>query len=259
MPITLGEGRMPVAATIDGYGYLVGWLDPITYAIFAAEHNRLYELEFQADWTTARDVLGRDPDAVELEDLTRTRDQRSADALRIMAERSKTLAGGTVAAAAEVVIHLTEAEYEAGLARAMGDDEAEYPTDGICELDDGTVVPPIAAAYLSMIGNMRRAVFGADDEPISYGRARRGFSPTQDGFLRAKFRRCAHPYGCDRTGRSLQADHVHEHSDGGLTDVINGQCLCGFHNRWKTQHKHDPPRTARRDTGARRARGPDLC
>ena len=57
----------------------------------------------------------------------------------------------------------------------------------------------------------------------------------------------------------LQADHIDEHADGGPTDCANGQCLCGFHNRWKSNHKHDPPRTAKQDTGARRARPPDLC
>jgi hypothetical protein len=250
--------RFSKATTIDGFGHLAGWLDPITYAIFAAEHDRLIQLEFEADWAVATEILGRDPDALELEELTRTRAQRSADALRIMAERSKTLAGGAVAAAAEVVIHLTEEEFEAGAARALGDEEAEYPQDGICELADGTVVPPIAAFYLSLIGAVRRVVYGADDEIISYGRARRPYSPAQNGALRAKYRRCAHPFGCDRTGRALQGDHVHEWVDGGFTDCVNGQCLCGFHNRWKTRHKHDPPTTARRDEGARRARPPTL-
>jgi hypothetical protein len=245
--------------TIDGYGYLRGWLDPITYAIFAAEHDRLVAIEFENDWVAARDVLGHDPDHVELTELTRTPQQRSADALRVMAERSKALAGGAVAEAAEVVIHLTQQEYEAGLARTMGDDEAEYAADGICEMADGTVVSPIAAVYLSLIGSVRRVVFGADDEVISYGRAKRCFTPAQAAALRAKSRRCCHPYGCDRGGRVLQADHVHEYAAGGGTDCINGQCLCGFHNRWKTNHQNDPPRSTKRDTGQRRARPPDLC
>lgn len=248
--------RFSKASTLDGFGHVEGWLDPITYAIFAAEHERLVQLEFEADWTAARNVLGRDPTPLELNELTRTAAQRSADALRIMAERSKTLAGGAVAAAAEVVIHLTEEEFEAGAARGLGDDEAEYPEDGISELADGTVVPPIAGFYLSLIGAVRRVVYGADDEIISYGRARRPYSATQIAALRAKYRRCAHPFGCDRTGRALQGDHVREWQDGGVTDCRNGQCLCGFHNRWKTHHQHDPPTTTRRDTGARRARSP---
>jgi hypothetical protein len=176
-----------------------------------------------------------------------------------MAQRSKTLAGGAVAAAAEVVIHMTQDQYEAGVARDLGDPEAVGDPDGFCELDDGTVISPIAALYLNTIANFRRIVYGADDEIINYSRARRGYSNPQHGALRAKYRRCAHPWGCSRTGRFLQADHIIEHEDGGPTDCRNGQCLCGFHNRWKTRHKHDPPRTTRTDTGARRARPPDLC
>ena len=37
----LAGRRFSKVTTIDGYGYLRGWLDPITYAIFAAEHDRL--------------------------------------------------------------------------------------------------------------------------------------------------------------------------------------------------------------------------
>jgi hypothetical protein len=253
------EGRRFAKATsIDGFGWIQGWLDPITYAIFAGEHDRLVTIEYDRDWTIAREVLGHDPDPLELTQVTRSPQQRSADALRVMAERSKTLAGGTVAAAAEVVIHMTQDQYEAGLARKMGHD-VPNPPGGFSEMDDGTVISPVAGLYVSLIGAFRRVVYGADDEIINYSRARRGYSPAQYGALRAKYRRCNHPYGCGRIGRALQADHIEEHEDGGLTDCKNGQCLCGFHNRWKTTHKHDPPRTTRKDTGARRARPPDLC
>jgi len=251
--------RFTKATTIDGYGHLAGWLDPITYAIFAAEHDRLVTIEYQNDLAIARQVLGRDPDPLELAQITRTPTQRAADALRVMAQRSKTLAGGTVAAAAEIVIHMTQDRYEAGVARDLGDQSAVGDPDGFCELDDGTVISPIAAVYLAHIAAFRRIVYNTDDEIISYSRARRGYSPAQHGALRAKYRRCAHPWGCERTGRFLQADHIQEHTDGGPTDCANGQCLCGFHNRWKTRHKHDPPRTTKQDTGARRTRPPDLC
>ncbi len=254
------EGRtFTKATTIDGFGHLQGFLDPITYAIFAAEHDRLVAIEYQNDLAIAREVLGRDPDPLELAQITRTPTQRSADALKVMAQRSKSLAGGAVAAAAEVVIHMTQDQYEAGVARDLGDPTATADPDGFCELDDGTPISPIAALYLATVTNFRRIVYGADDEIINYGKARRGYTPPQYGALRAKYRRCAHPWGCDRKGRFLQADHIQEHADGGPTDCANGQCLCGFHNRWKTRHKHDPPRSTKVDTGARRARPPDRC
>ena len=213
------EGRtFTKATTIDGFGHLQGFLDPLTYAIFAAEHDRLVGIEYQADLAIAREVLGRDPDPLELAQITRTPTQRSADAMRVMAQRSKTLAGGAVAAAAEIVIHMTQDQYEAGVAHDLGDESAVGDPDGFCELDDGTVISPIAALYLASIANFRRIVYDADDEIINYSKARRGYAPPQYGALRAKYRRCAHPWGCDRTGRALQADHIQEHSDGGPTD-----------------------------------------
>lgn len=253
----LAGRRFSKATTIDGYGYLRGWLDPITYAIFAAEHDRLYGLEFEADWAAAREILGRDPDHAELAQLTRTYGQRAADALRVMAERSKTLAGGAVAAAAEVVVHVTQDTYDAGAARSLGDDHTAYPAGGFCETADGTVISPIAAVYLSLIGQVRRAVFSADGELLSYGRGKRLFSPAQAAAIRAKFRRCAHPYGCDRTGPLLQTDHVAEWHNGGTTDITNGQPLCGPHNRWKTNNQNRPP-PHRPDSGQRRAPPPNL-
>ena len=49
-------------------------------------------------------------------------------------------------------------------------------------------------------------------------------------------------YGCEHHSRllgrcreteALQADHVHPHSRGGVTDIANGQGLCKRHNRKK--------------------------
>ncbi len=173
--------------------------------------------------------------------------QRSADALRVMAQRSTTLAGGAVAAAAEIVIHMTQDQYEAGVARDLGDPEATADPDGFCELDDGTVISPIAAVYLASIANFRRIVYGPGDEIINYSRARRGYSPPQYGALRAKYRRCAHPWGCGRTGRALQADHIQEHSDGGPTDspTANASAASTTAGRpdTNTTHPAPPPKT----------------
>jgi len=162
-----------------------------------------------------------------------------------------------VAAAAEVVVHVTQDAYDAGAARSLGDDDTAYPAGGFCETADGTVISPIAAVYLSLIGQVRRAVFSTDGELLSYGRGKRLFTPAQAAAIRAKFRRCAHPYGCDRTGPLLQTDHVAEWHDGGPTDVTNGQPLCGPHNRWKTNNQNRPP-PHRPDTGQRRAPSPNL-
>jgi hypothetical protein len=132
------------------------------------------------------------------------------------------------------------------------------PPDGFCETADGTPVTPVAAIYASLVGQVRRIVFDADDEILSYGRARYPFTDAQKGAIRAKFRRCTHPYGCDCTGRRLQIDHILERQDGGPTDITNAQPLDGPHNRWKTHHRnHPPPDTGTPwDTGQRRGPPP---
>ena len=214
-------------------------------------------LEFEADWAAARDILGRDPDYAELAELTRTFEQRSADALRVMAERSKTLAGGTVAAAADVVIHCQDSSFITALCRLLGHLADQEPADGFCETDDGTVISPVAAVYLSLLGNLRRIVFDTNGEILAYSRGKRLFTPAQAAAIRAKFRRCSHPYGCDRTGPLLQSDHITEWQNGGTTDVANGQPLCAFHNRWKTNNQNRPPPAG--PTPANPSPTPNLC
>ena len=111
--------------------------------------------------------------------------------------------------------------------------------------------------YASLVGKVRRIVFGAHDEILSYGRARRAFTPTQASAARAKLGRCAHPYGCDRTGPLLQTDHVTEHQDGGPTDITNAEPRCGPHNRWKTNTRGQPaPSDTWTDTNQRRGPPP---
>jgi Domain of unknown function (DUF222) len=248
------DGRnLAKGISIDGFAFVQAWMDPISYSIFDTEHERLTRELFELDWAAAKDELGRDPDANELAQLTRTPAQRSHDALVLMAERSRSLAGGKVAAAAAVVIHCTQDAYEAALARQFGDDTVQYPADGFCETEDGTVLSPIAAVYLSLIGEVRRIVFSAEGEILVYSRGRRCFTPAQAAAIRAKFRRCTHPYGCDRSGPLLQTDHVVEHQDGGPTDVANAEPMCESHNRWKTNQRGRPPPASRRDTDQRRA------
>lgn len=62
-------------------------LDPISGEIVGGELQRLVDELFRADWAAAKERLGRDPLAGELD---RSPDQRRADALVEMARRSAT-------------------------------------------------------------------------------------------------------------------------------------------------------------------------
>ena len=103
-----------------------------------------------------------------------------------------------------------------------------------------------------LTGTVRGILYDPHGEILRYGPARRLFTPAQAQALRAKYRRCCHPYGCDRTGARLQTDHIVEHQHGGPTDTDNGQPLCGTHNRWKTNHHNDPPTDTPTDRDQRR-------
>jgi hypothetical protein len=96
------------------------------------------------------------------------------------------------------------------------------------------------------LGQVRGIVFDEAGNIVSYGRSRRLFAPAQAAALRAKFRRCTHPFGCDRTGPLLQTDHTREWRDGGPTDVDDGEPRCGPHHRCRptSTAKPHPPAAA---------------
>jgi HNH endonuclease len=66
---------------------------------------------------------------------------------------------------------------------------------------------------------------------------RRAFSRAEKALLLERAgHRCEHHsrlLGWCRETEALQADHVHPHSRGGVTDIANGQALCRRHNRGK--------------------------
>ena len=102
--------------------------------------------------------------------------------------------------------------------------------------------PAGAVMVLALLtGTIRGILYEPDGEVLRYGRGRRLFSPAQARLIRALFRRCCHPWGCDRTGPATQTDHTVEHQDGGPTDVVNGKRYCEAHNLWKTNHRGEPP------------------
>ena len=120
-------------------------------------------------------------------------------------------------------------------------DAIELGEDSLHELDDGTVITLNTVIFALLTGTVRGILYDPHGEILRYGRARRLFTPAQAAAIRAKSRRCAHPWGCDRSGPSTQTDHTVEHQHGGPTDVDNADRYCGPHNIWKTNHLGQPP------------------
>ena len=67
--------------------------------------------------------------------------------------------------------------------------------ESLHELDDGTVVTVNTLLLAILTGGVRGYLYDPDGVPLRFGRERRLFTKPQADALRARFRRCCHPYG----------------------------------------------------------------
>ncbi len=241
-----------LAQSFQGTWFGAMTLDPISGAVVSAELERLEHELFEADWAEAKASLGRDPRTTE---LARTPGQRRADALVEMAVRSKSCPAG--------------ARRPGPLFTVLVGWETLHGR--MCELEDGTVVPPGSVLSWLEEADLERAVFGpgrkvemgaatrlvpgpgrpataSDLERAVFGPPRRPeinphtrfFTGATRRAVEVRDRRCTHPF-CDRPAQSSQVDHIQPWSEGGLTTQENGRLLCSFHNRLRNQR---PPPAA---------------
>ena len=216
-------------------------LDPVSGTIVAHELHRLEQLLFEEEWARAARRLRRDPTPA---DLARTPGQRRADALVLMARRSRTApAGGRRPAPLFTVLVGFEAIH-----------------GRLSELEGGTVVPP--SSLLPWLGeaDLERAECRPDGRIGIGARARMGTldaagferavmgpvtrvecDPTDRCFTGAtrravevRDRECCHP-GCTVPASRCQVDHVQPYTEQGPTTQENGRLLCGPHNRMRNQ------------------------
>ncbi len=115
-------------------------LDPVSGSIVAGELNRLEHDLFEADCAEAKEHLGR---TARIGELARTSAQRRADALVEMATRSRTTPADGIRPAPLFSVLVG---YETLRGR-------------ICELDNGTVLPPSALAPWMDSAYFERAIF----------------------------------------------------------------------------------------------------
>ena len=249
--------------TFGGNGVVDAQLEPVGFTIWDAELKRCYEFLLTRDKAEAAERLGRRPMPAE---LGRTARQRRADAMVLMAERSAAHGDAdlppsrftlVVHGGAELVGRLIEFLLDDLAAHADDPDhepdlsDLEYGPDSLHELDDGTVVTVNTLLLALLTGTVRGIYFDPEGVPLRLGRDHRLFGDDIGLAARARFWRCCHAYGCDRTSPGLQTDHVVEWRDGGRSDIENAGPLDPGHNLWKTNHRHDPPRGPT-DTGQRR-------
>ncbi len=196
--------------TLDSCGKVDAWMPAVPFTLWQAELERLMEVLYQEDRAEARDRLGRQPLPSE---LARTTRQRRVDAMSRMAERSAAFDEPDGPGPSRFVLNVhADEDLVARLIAAILDDEStpetideiELTPESLHELDDGTVVT-VNTLLLAILTGTVRGSSTTLTAFLRFGRAS-GPQPRPRG-LRAKFRRCCHPYGCDRTGQAPGRPH----------------------------------------------------
>lgn len=243
-----------LAESLDGmwFGRMV--LDPVSGTTVANELERLADLLFEADWAEATERLSRTPLVPE---LSRTPNQRRADAMVMMARRSASRPAGAAKPGATFCVHM-DWDTAYGALCELEDGQPLPPREALSWLDGADVVRvtrtpggPIALSHATRIHQVTPEGLG---QAVSDARDRKECPPTDRVFTGAtrraieiRDRQCSHPY-CDRPARYCQIDHIQPYSQGGPTTQANGRCLCSFHNRWcyQQEQRHGQNRTDER-------------
>jgi len=188
-------------------------LDPVSGTIVGGELERIEQLLFEEDWAKAKSELGRDPKVTE---LCRTPAQRRADALVEMALRSRSTPKGAQRPEPSFSILVG---YEAIYGR-------------ICRIEGGPVISPGTALRWLDGATFERVVF-APGTRIECSIKSRFFTGATRRAIELRDQQCTNEH-CEEPAERCQADHIIPFSQDGPTNQENGQLLCNFHNRQKS-------------------------
>lgn len=220
--------RLHLSKGLDGEWFLDGKLDPVGGTQVAKALRRIEKELFEDDWAEARAEHGDD---TRMEHLKRTAAQRRADALTELASRAMAAPAGSRLPSPLFVVHVG---YETFHGR-------------LCELADGTVIPPGQLFPLMSGAELERVVFDAPNRIIELSQRTRFFTGGLRQVIEIRDRHCQHPSGCDVPADECDVDHIKEYSKGGLTQQSNGRSYCDTHNWW--EHNHGDHTSATIDDG----------
>jgi hypothetical protein len=209
--------RFHCSRTLDDRFAVDGLLDTVGGSILERELRRLESRLWDEDVAEARDRLGFDPLG---HHLRRTPEQRRADALVLMAERSAT--GPEDGRRGTVPI--TVLVGHDSLTRIL------ELTNGIL-LRAGQLIPWLDAAAIEQV------LFDGPSTVVKVSR-KRTFTGVVRKAVEVRDRGCQHPT-CHEPIDRCQADHIIPWSADGPTAQANGRLLCGHHNRLRNQRR-DP-------------------
>jgi hypothetical protein len=193
-------GAVRVAAT----------LAPVAGTAVLTELARIERELFRTDWAAAKAIHG---DKTRFEHLGRTGDQRRADALVEMAQRSASAGPGAATRRPLVSV-------------LVGFDAVR---SRLAELEDGTSVTTDQALRTMTVADLERAVWGPDDR-VAVSRRTRLFTGAERRAVEIRDRHCTQP-GCDLPPDRCDVDHVQRYEHGGETDQTNGRLRCPTHHQ----------------------------
>jgi hypothetical protein len=211
--------RVTLAETFGGMRSGSILLDPVGGEIVEREFKRLTRQLFDADWNEAKVRLGRDPHVGE---LSRTSDQRRADALVEMARRS-----GVAPADGKTPKPL--------FTLVLGSEQFGR----LCELGSGTAVAPAAIRPWLSDADLERILFGEAGSRVIDVSYKRRFEGALRRLIEVRDGTCYHPT-CDAPAEQCEIDHIEPWGWGGATEQRNGRPACAFHNRLRNQRRGPP-------------------
>jgi hypothetical protein len=106
---------------------------------------------------------------------------------------------------------------------------------GTATLPDGSPLSAGQARRMACTAGIIPVVLGGRSQPLDLGRTRRLFSTAQRTALALRDRGCR-AHGCDIPARWCEAHHRRPWSEGGRTDLAEGELLCVHHHH----RVHDP-------------------
>ena len=210
------------AQSLGGMWFLQAKLDELGGAVVANALDRIEQEFYEADWSEAKERLGRDPHRGE---LARTSGQRKVDALVELAIRAQTAPadGRRPEPLFSILV-----DYQTLLGR-------------ICQLEGGAGAPVSPDSIWAWLN-------GAYFERIVFAPGKRAEVSVTARFYTGATRRavevrdleCQHPF-CHEPVEHCQVDHIVPWHLGGPTNQENAQLLCAFHNRQKSGRLPPPP------------------
>jgi hypothetical protein len=201
------EDARAVSVGRDDSGAVTGRfsLHPVWGTAFATKLAQIEREMFAADWARAHAVHGA---STRFEHLTRTAEQRRADAMVEMALRAEAAEPGAAARRPLVTI-------------LSGFDGLR---DRISEIEDGTYLTTDQALRALRVADFERAVQTPDGRVEVSERARLFRGATRRA-VEIRDRWCTRP-GCDLPPERCDVDHTVPYAAGGPTTQANGRLRC---------------------------------